>query len=85
MGTPFLQMKRGILAGDVPPPETVAASLATVRKDMLSIAATAALAGVPTPAAAAALASFSAACAAGWSERELAEIVGFYRTHMPQK
>jgi 3-hydroxyisobutyrate dehydrogenase-like beta-hydroxyacid dehydrogenase len=53
-------------------------NVAGVRKDLLAMVATGQLSGVPTPAASAALLSFAAATAAGWGERDLAEIVPYY-------
>jgi 3-hydroxyisobutyrate dehydrogenase-like beta-hydroxyacid dehydrogenase len=79
VNTPFLAIKSEMLRGKVLEPSEVGASLATVRKDMLSIASTASDLGVPMPAAYATLVNLSAACAAGWADREIAEIASFHR------
>lgn len=79
VGTPVLAIKSEVLRGRSPPAAEIGASLATVRKDMVSIAAVAGEAGVPMPAAAATLASLAAACSAGWSERDVAEIATYHR------
>jgi 3-hydroxyisobutyrate dehydrogenase-like beta-hydroxyacid dehydrogenase len=57
----------------------------SIRKDLMSAVATGAIAGVPMPATAGALASASAAVAHGLSEEDCAVIPQFYRQHMIQK
>jgi 3-hydroxyisobutyrate dehydrogenase-like beta-hydroxyacid dehydrogenase len=57
----------------------------SIRKDLMSAVATGAIAGVPMPATAGALASASAAVAHGLSEEDCAVIPTFYRQHMLQK
>lgn len=57
----------------------------SLRKDLMSAVATGAVAGVPMPATAGALASASAAVAQGLSEEDCAIIPLFYRQHMIQK
>lgn len=57
----------------------------SIRKDLMSAVATGAMAGVPMPATAGALASASAAVAQGLSEEDCAVIPTFYRQHMLQK
>lgn len=49
-----------------------------VRKDLVAMTTTAQRLGVPTPCGSAALLSFAAATAAGWGERDLAEVVRYY-------
>lgn len=49
-----------------------------VRKDLLAMTTTGHLLGVPMPSSGAALASFAAATAAGWGQRDLAELIPYY-------
>jgi 3-hydroxyisobutyrate dehydrogenase len=77
--TPLLSIKADILRGRVPDPSEIGASLTTIRKDLLSVTAVASEAGVPMPAAAVTLMNVAAACAAGWSQRDIAELVAFHR------
>jgi 3-hydroxyisobutyrate dehydrogenase-like beta-hydroxyacid dehydrogenase len=56
----------------------------SIRKDLMSAVATGAVAGVPMPATAGALASASAAVAQGLSDEDCAVIPVFYRQHMIQ-
>jgi 3-hydroxyisobutyrate dehydrogenase len=56
--------------------------IAGVRKDLLAMTAAAQLAGVPTPAASAALGAYAAASAAGWGGRDFAEIARFWAEAM---
>jgi 3-hydroxyisobutyrate dehydrogenase len=56
--------------------------IAGVRKDLLAMTAAAQLAGVPTPAASAALGAYAAASAAGWGSRDFAEIARFWTEAM---
>ena len=74
-----------MLKGNSPPPEKITAAIATVRKDLFSITSVASTLGVPVPAASAALATFSAACAAGWADREFGDLANFYRQQMGMK
>jgi 3-hydroxyisobutyrate dehydrogenase-like beta-hydroxyacid dehydrogenase len=57
----------------------------SIRKDLMSAMATGAIAGVPMPATAGALASASAAIAQGLSDEDCAVIPTFYRQHMLQR
>jgi 3-hydroxyisobutyrate dehydrogenase-like beta-hydroxyacid dehydrogenase len=57
----------------------------SIRKDLMSAMATGAIAGVPMPATAGALASASAAVAQGLSDEDCAVIPTFYRQHMLQR
>ncbi len=59
-------------------PAEVAFDVTGVRKDLLAMTATAHLHGVPAPAGSAALAVFAAATAAGWGERDLAQLIPYY-------
>ncbi len=56
----------------------------TLRKDLMSVVATGALTGVPMPLAAGTLASLSAAVAANYGDRDLAELPKFLRETMLQ-
>src|SRR5580698_8157265 len=56
----------------------------TLRKDLMSAVATGALSGVPMPLAAGTLASLSAAVAANYGDRDLAELPKFLRETMLQ-
>lgn len=78
-GSPYLNIRRAALQGEPIAPDTVSASIGTLRKDLMSIVREAASAGVAAPAAGVACAAFSAACDAGWSERDLAEMAAFQR------
>ncbi|HMO58949.1 MAG TPA: NAD-binding protein, partial [Roseiflexaceae bacterium] len=71
---PALRAKVPIMLGN---DDQVAFDVTGVRKDLLAMMATAQDVGVPTPAAAAALAHFAAATAAGYGERDLALIVEY--------
>lgn len=71
---PALRSKTPVLLGET---DEVAFDVTGVRKDLRSMVATALDAGVPAPVAAAALAHFAAATAAGYSERDLAAIVDY--------
>jgi 3-hydroxyisobutyrate dehydrogenase/2-hydroxy-3-oxopropionate reductase len=59
--------------------------LKTLRKDAQSALATGAAAGVPMPATAGTLDALASANAAGWGERDIAEIVSFLRDEMVQR
>ena len=56
--------------------------IAGVRKDLLAMTASAQRAGVPTPAATAALTGYAAAAAAGWGERDFSQIIRFWSEAM---
>ena len=77
----WFQMKKPALLGAR---NDVTLDIRTLRKDILSVLATAALGGVPTPAAAATAASLSAAVHAGAGERDIAELVAFLCGALPQ-
>ena len=70
-----------LLGGEV----SVTLDIATLRKDVMSAVATAALTGVPTPCSSAALATLSAAVAAGWGARDIGELPRFFRESMLQR
>lgn len=79
--SPWLKAKLDVLKGAH---DDVTLDIRTIRKDVMSAIATGALAGVPLPAAAGALASLSAAVAAGWGEKDLAEVPRYFRDHLLQ-
>ncbi len=56
----------------------------TLRKDIMSVVATAALTGVPMPLSSGVLASLSAAVANDYGDGDLAELPKFFREAMPQ-
>jgi 3-hydroxyisobutyrate dehydrogenase len=56
----------------------------TLRKDIMSVVATAALTGVPMPLSSGVLASLSAAVADDYGDGDLAELPKFFREAMPQ-
>lgn len=59
--------------------------IAGVRKDLLAMTAAAQRAGVPTPAASAALTGFAAAAAAGWGGQDFAQIIRFWHDAMADR
>jgi len=59
-------------------------NLAGVRKDLVAMTATALALGVPTPTGTATLASFAAATAAEWGERDLAALIPYYLAMVKQ-
>lgn len=76
---PLLPRKLEVLRGR---PGEAHFDIAGVRKDLLAMTAAAQLAGVPTPAASAALGAYAAASAAGWGSRDFAEIARFWAEAM---
>ena len=79
--TPWFQAKKKVLLGGA---DETTLDIRTLRKDILSVVATASLHGVPTPAAAAAAASLSAAVEAGEGGSDIAALVPFLRRALPQ-
>ena len=79
--TPWFNAKKKVLLGGE---DDTTLDIRTLRKDLLSVVATAALHGVPTPAAAAAAASLSAAVEAGEGGSDIAALVPFLRRALPQ-
>jgi 3-hydroxyisobutyrate dehydrogenase-like beta-hydroxyacid dehydrogenase len=71
-----------ILKGE--PVQQKSLDIMAMRKDALSAIATGAIHGVPMPATMGAAASLSAACAAGWGYRDLAELVRYFQENMLQ-
>ena len=78
----WLQSKIDVLLGGHSP---LTLDIRTLRKDVLSAVATGTLSGVPMPAASGALDMLSAACAAGWGDRDLGELPRFFREHVVQR
>ncbi len=79
--TPWFNAKKKVLLGGE---DDTTLDIRTLRKDLLSVVATAALHGVPTPAAAATAASLSAAVEAGEGGSDIAALVPFLRRALPQ-
>jgi len=73
--------KKGALKGE---PADVTLDLKTLRKDIMSVVATAAADGQPMPLSSGVLASLSAAVANGWGERDIGDLAKFFREHMGQ-
>ena len=73
------------LAASVPTDGDISLDLRTLRKDVMSAVATAALTGVALPLSAGTLASLSAAVAHGHGEEDLAALPKFFREFMGQK
>jgi 3-hydroxyisobutyrate dehydrogenase-like beta-hydroxyacid dehydrogenase len=80
--TPWFQAKKPVLLGGQ---DDTTLDIRTLRKDILSVVATAALGGVPAPAAAITAAGLSAAVQAGAGGKDIAELVAFLREALPQK
>ena len=79
--TPWFQAKKPVLLGGQ---DEVTLDIRTLRKDILSVVATAAAGGVPAPVAAVAAAGMSAAVQAGEGGKDIAELVTFLRAALPQ-
>lgn len=77
----WLKGKIPVLEGAKP---EVTLDIRTLRKDVMSAIATGALSGVPMPLSAGALASLSAAVAAGFGDGDLGELPKFVRSGMVQ-
>ena len=80
--TPWFKSKQSILAGGA---DDTTLDLRTLRKDIMSVVATAAVAGVPTPVAAGTLAALSAAVQSGIGGHDIAELPRFFREQMLQR
>ncbi|HXF87393.1 MAG TPA: NAD(P)-dependent oxidoreductase [Xanthobacteraceae bacterium] len=78
----WLASKKGLLMGE---PADITLDLKTLRKDIMSAVATGALDGTAMPLAAGVLASLSAAVAQGWGDKDIGELVRFFREHMGQR
>jgi 3-hydroxyisobutyrate dehydrogenase len=82
VATPWFQAKRPVLLGGE---DETTLDIRTLRKDIISVVATASQEGVPAPAAAATAASLSAAVAAGEGGNDIAALVAFLRKSLPQR
>ncbi len=80
--TPWFQAKKAIFLGGT---DETTLDIRTLRKDILSVVATASAGGVPAPVAAVAAAGMSAAVQAGEGGKDIAELVTFLRTVLPQR
>ena len=74
--------KKGALKGG---PSDVTLDLKTMRKDIMSMVATGAVNGMPMPLSSGMLASFSAAVAHGWGDKDIGDLAKFFRENMGQK
>ena len=74
--------KKAFLAGE---PADTTLDLKTLRKDIMSAVATGALGGTGMPLSAGVLTSLSAAVAHGWGDKDIGELVRFFREHMGQR
>lgn len=75
----FLAFKMPVLKGAT---TDTAFDMKSLCKDLSSAVSAAAAAGVSLPAATACVSSLKAGMAAGWGERDIAELPRFYREHM---
>jgi 3-hydroxyisobutyrate dehydrogenase-like beta-hydroxyacid dehydrogenase len=80
--TTWLARKKGLLLGE---PDDITLDIRTLRKDVMSAVATGAINGAGLPVAASALASLSAAVAQGWGDKDVGELVRFFREEMGQR
>jgi 3-hydroxyisobutyrate dehydrogenase len=77
----WLKSKTEVLKGGK---ADITLDIRTLRKDIMSVVATAALTGVPMPLSSGVLASLSAAVADDYGDGDLAELPKFFREAMPQ-
>jgi 3-hydroxyisobutyrate dehydrogenase len=80
--TPWFQAKKAIFLGGR---DATTLDIRTLRKDIMSVVATAAAGGVPAPAAAVTAAGLPAAVEAGAGGSDIAEHVAFLRAALPQR
>ena len=73
--------KKGLLMGE---DADITLDLKTLRKDMMSVVATGALAGTAMPLSTSVLTALSAAVAQGWGDKDIGELARFFREHMGQ-
>ena len=78
----WLAAKKGALNGE---PADITLDLKTMRKDIMSIVATAALNGTGMPLSSGMLSAYSAAVANGWGDKDIGDLPKFFREHMGQK
>jgi 3-hydroxyisobutyrate dehydrogenase-like beta-hydroxyacid dehydrogenase len=74
--------KKGLLMGE---DADITLDLKTLRKDMMSVVATGALAGTGLPLSTSVLTALSAAVAQGWGDKDIGELAKFFREHMGQR
>jgi 3-hydroxyisobutyrate dehydrogenase len=74
--------KKGLLMGE---DADITLDLKTLRKDIMSVVATGALAGTGLPLSSGVLTALSAAVAQGWGDKDIGELARFFREHMGQK
>jgi 3-hydroxyisobutyrate dehydrogenase-like beta-hydroxyacid dehydrogenase len=79
--TPWFQAKKPVLLGGK---DDTTLDIRTLRKDILSVVATAAATGVPAPAASITASGMSAAVQAGEGGKDIAKLVAFLRAALPQ-
>jgi 3-hydroxyisobutyrate dehydrogenase-like beta-hydroxyacid dehydrogenase len=77
----WLAGKKAALKGE---PADVTLDIKTMRKDIMSVIATAAMGGTGMPLSSGVLASFSAAAAHGWGDKDIGDLAKFFREHMGQ-
>jgi 3-hydroxyisobutyrate dehydrogenase-like beta-hydroxyacid dehydrogenase len=77
----WLAGKKGFLAGE---PADITLDLKTLRKDIMSAVATGASGGIGMPLSSGVLTSLSAAIAHGQGDKDIGELVRFFREHMGQ-
>ena len=73
--------KKGLLMGE---DADITLDLKTLRKDMMSVVATGALAGTAMPLSTSVLTALSAAVAQGWGDKDIGELARFFREQMGQ-
>jgi 3-hydroxyisobutyrate dehydrogenase len=73
--------KKAALKGE---PSDVTLDLKTLRKDIMSVVATAAIGGQPMPLSSGVLATLSAAVASGWGDNDIGDLARFFRENMGQ-
>jgi 3-hydroxyisobutyrate dehydrogenase len=78
----WLNTRKGVLTGEK---VDVSLDIRTLRKDMMSVVATGARAGVTMPVSAGVLAALSAAVAGDWGDRDIGELVAFLREKIVQR
>ena len=78
----WLASKKGLLLGGE---ADITLDLKTLRKDIMSVVASAAGAGAGLPQSAGTLAALSAAVAYGWGDKDIGELPRFFREHMGQR
>ena len=78
----WLNARKGVLTGEK---TEVSLDIRTLRKDMMSVVATGARAGVTMPLSTGVLAALSAAVAGAWGARDIGELAAFLREKIVQR